>query len=248
MTHADTATPRPRRRMRNRILLGILLVAMVGLKTNLTVVDETERAAVFFFGDPVRNLDEPGVYLTPFWQTVTVMDNRYRLYDSNPSEIITADKKTVVTDDFTLWRIGDPTKFIQAVGTPASALKRIDDDVFSQLRRSFGARNYEDIVVNDREAIIATVTDRAGRTLATISIDVAMVLTNRVELPPENKQAVYTRMSAERLQQAQQYRSEGEAARCTESSVTFFNAIPGGNLFRRFFYTKPLTLGVFLVL
>jgi membrane protease subunit HflC len=199
-------------------LLVSLILGVAAFRAVTVTVDQTEKVAVFQFGDPIKDIEEPGLHVVWPWQSITRLDNRYQLYDSDSNEIITADKKTVVTDDFTVWRVDNPTRFIQAVGTPQSALRRIDDDVYSRLRQSFGSRTYEDIVVKDREEIIATVTKQAGASLAQNAIEVAIVLVNRIELPKENKQSVYNRMIAERRKEAQNYRSQGGEKALTISS------------------------------
>ncbi len=188
----------------------IVVLAFFGFNLFTVQVEQHEKAAVFFGGKPIEDLEKPGLYFMPFWYSVTKLENRGILYDSDPRETITLDKKTLVTDDFAIWRIGDPTMFIQAVTSEVAAFTRIDDNVYSRLNAAFGERNQIDIVVTQREAIFQNVTTGAQAALAEIGIDLQLVLVNRVELAAENKESAYQRMQAERQQTAQTYRSEGK--------------------------------------
>lgn len=207
----DQTQPTDRRRL-SIINIGfvlIVIIAFFGFQLFTLQVEQHEKAAVFFGGKPIRDIEEPGLYYMPFWYSVTKLENRGILYDSDPRETITLDKKTLVTDDFAIWRIGDPTMFIQAVTSETAAFTRIDDNVYSRLNAAFGERNQIDIVVTQREAIFQNVTAGAKAVLAEIGIDLQLVLVNRVELAAENKDSAYQRMMAERQQTAQTYRSEG---------------------------------------
>lgn len=205
-----------------------LCIAFIGL-TVLTVafwtlftvqVDQNEKVAEFAFGSPVRNLEEPGLYVVKPWHSFSHLEKRFMLYASDTHQIITSDKKALVTDDFAPWRITNTTLFIQSVGSKAGAKSRLDDSIYSRLNAAFGSHDYTEIVVKDREKIMSTVTDGARTALAPNGIEIAMVQISRVDLPKENKDATYKRMSAERNQTAQTYRSEGneEALRITSTA------------------------------
>lgn len=189
--------------------IALVVTVFVGKTLFTATIDENEKAAEFSLGRPIRNIEKPGLYFMQPWHSVTRLEKRYMLYDSDPHQIITADKKTLVTDDFTPWRVTDPTVFIKAVGSESSALTRIDDSVYSRLVAAFGSRDFSDIVVKSREEIINSVTEGSRAALKPSGIEMATVLINRIEMPDENKSATYNRMSAERNQTAQTYRSEG---------------------------------------
>ena len=217
---AKTETPIPWGRLASGTFLTLLVLVFVVKVLFTATIDQNEKAAEFSYGRPVRNIEEPGLNFMWPWHSVTRLEKRYMLYDSDPHEIITKDKKTLVTDDFAPWRITDPTLFIRSVGSASSALTRIDDSVYSRLIAAFGGRDFSDIVVQDREDIIKSVTDGSRLALAPNGIDMGAVLVSRIDLPEENKDATYNRMSAERHQTAQTYRSEGneEALKITSEA------------------------------
>ena len=210
MTSSKQEAVSPRKKSKLSIAFIVLFVGFfVGKGLFTATINQNETAALFSFGDPVGNITTPGIHFMPPWYSVEREEKRFLLYDSDPHAIITMDKKTLITDDFAPWRIVDPTAFIKSVGSAKSALTRIDDSVYSLLNASFGGHNYTDIVVHDRDAIMDTVTKGARTALKPNGIDMPIVLISRVDLPDENKQATYARMSAERNQTAQTYRSEG---------------------------------------
>ena len=200
----------PRRSWLSLGLIAIYLAALLTYNLCSVVVDQNHKAVVLNFGNPVQKIEEPGLYWILPWESVTQIDRRFVLYQSSPKDAITSDKKTLHTSSFALWQIGDPITFIQAVHTAASAVTRIDDTVYSQVRASFGNHSYADIVANDRANIFKAVTAGAKESLKGLGINVAMVLVNRVELPQENKESTFNRMKSERQQMAQGIRSAGD--------------------------------------
>lgn len=197
---------------RNAIYFFFVMVMFVVWSATAFIVDQTQMAAVFQFGKPVRDITTPGLYFKAPWpiQTVSFVDKRYFIYDSSPKEVITRDKKTLVVDDFAAVRITNPTIFLQTAQTVEKAQHRIDDIIYSELKTRMGAKGYQEIVVEEREAILESVTTRCETALGAYALTTQAVRVNRVDLPSENQKAVYGRMQAERQQQAMLYRSEGE--------------------------------------
>lgn len=197
---------------RNMIYSVVVLVMFLGWNITAFVVDETQTAAVFQFGKPVRSIMEPGLYFKMPWpfQSVTMVDKRFFLYDSSPKNVITQDKKSLLVDDFAVVRITDPTKFLQTAQTMSRAQHRVDDIIYSFLKTVMGSRTYQDIVADDREGILEIVTRDSDAALGAYALTTAAVRVNMVNLPPENQKSVFSRMRAERERKAKLYRSEGE--------------------------------------
>ena len=97
-------------------LLGILILAIIGANMVFFTVREDQQVVVTRLGKPVRVLREAGLsYRVPFIEQLTYFDRRLLEYDSSSTEIITQDKKTLVVDNFSRWRIIDPLRFLQTV-------------------------------------------------------------------------------------------------------------------------------------
>ena len=193
--------------------LGLILVVIVAvfIFNGLYVVDQTQQAMVLQLGKPVKVVKDPGLKVKiPFLQQVTYFDRRLLHYDAAPAEIITSDKKNLVIDNYSKWRIKDPLKFFQSVRTEVGAQSRLDDIIYSQLRVELGKETLIDIVSKVREEIMHVVTVQSNEAAAAYGIEVLDVRIKAADLPRENEKHVFTRMQAERQRQAKRYRSEGE--------------------------------------
>ncbi len=193
--------------------LGLILLVIVAvfLFNGFYVVDQTQQAMVLQLGKPVKVVKEPGLKVKiPFLQQVTYFDRRLLHYDAAPAEIITSDKKNLVIDNYSKWRIKDPLKFFQSVRTEVGAQSRLDDIIYSQLRVELGKETLVDIVSKVREEIMHVVTVQSNEAAAAYGIEVLDVRIKAADLPRENEKHVFTRMQAERQRQAKRYRSEGE--------------------------------------
>jgi membrane protease subunit HflC len=143
-------------------------------------------------------------------QTVRKFDKRILEYDSPPEEVITKDKKTLVTDSYVRWRIKNPLLFLQTVVTEAGAIQRIDDVVYSELRTEIGKVELFELVSELRKEVMGKVTRNASLKAEGFGVEIVDVRIKRADLPKQNEEAVFQRMKAERERQAKQYRSEGE--------------------------------------
>ncbi len=193
------------------IAIIVVLLLLIG-RSFLFVVDEKTQVVITQFGKPVRTVQEPGLnFKLPYpIQQVNKYDDRLLEYDSAPTDIITKDKKNLVIDNYSRWRIAEPLKFLQAVRDENGAQSRLDDIVYSMLRVELGNYDLLDIVAKEREEIMDTVTVMCNRRALEYGIEVIDVRIKRGDLPEENEKAVFERMRAERLRIANQYRSEGE--------------------------------------
>jgi membrane protease subunit HflC len=153
----------------------------------------------------------PGLYFkAPFIDRVDSMDRRILGTDTPASEYLTLDKKRLVADPVTRWRISNPLTYYTKIGDESSADKRLDDIVQSELRREIGSVNFGDIVGNAREPLMQKVRGRVAEKTKQFGIETIDVRIKRADLPQQVEESVYARMRAERDRVAKQYRSEGE--------------------------------------
>jgi len=192
-------------------MVFFILIAIVGLSTVFTV-DETRQVVILQFGEPVRIIKTPGLYfkLPAPLQVAQHFDDRLLEYDVAPEEILSKDKKSLIVDNYVRWRIVDPLLFLQTVQTEPIAKTRIDDIVYSELRRELGTHNMSEIITERREIIMEKVTRQSAIATKPYGIEVVDVRLKRVDLPQNNEQSIYRRMQAERIRQANKFRSEGE--------------------------------------
>ncbi|MBU4524436.1 MAG: protease modulator HflC [Desulfomicrobium sp.] len=200
------------------IIAGLGLAVFLLLQC-VFVVDQTERAILLQLGKPVGNSDYgPGLHFKlPFVQNVIFFDSRVLEYDAPAAEILTQDKKNMVVDNFSRWKIVNPLMFYRTVRNVQGGLSRIDDIVYSQMREALGRYTLTEIVAVERSTIMDEVTTKSNVLLGEYGIYIIDVRIKRTDLPQENQMAIYGRMQAERERQAKQYRSEGreEATKIT---------------------------------
>jgi membrane protease subunit HflC len=165
-----------------------------------------------------------GLYLKiPFLQKIILLEDRILEYDSQPTDIVTKDKKHLLVDNFARWRIVNPLRFIQTVRTENGAQARLDDIIYSVLREDLAKSNLVEIVRTDnsiptlkerittgREVIMQAVTEKGDKAARRYGIQVIDVRIKRSDLPKQNLAAVFGRMKEERARISKQYRSEGE--------------------------------------
>jgi len=195
-----------------KTILIVLILGMLFVLSSIFILDETEKVVVLQFGKPVNIVTEPGLHFKvpfPIQEKVT-FDDRLLEYDSPPEEILSKDKKTLIVDNYVRWRITDPLQFLKTVQAVPVALSRLDDIVYSELRRELGTHDMVEIITENRDSIMQKVTAASNISTIEYGIEVVDVRIRRVDLPSENEASIYARMEAERKRQANKFRSEGE--------------------------------------
>lgn len=191
------------------VILLILAWVLVG-QTTFTV-DVKEQAIVLQFGQYIRTVQEPGLYLkVPFAESVATFDKRILVSDPPPGEYLELDKKRLVVDTLTRWRISDPLEFYKSVRSEAGALARLQPIVFSDLRDELAVRPMEAIIGVEREEIMDRVARRVQTKVAPFGIEIVDVRIKAVDLPKEVQESVFARMKAERERLGKGFRAEGE--------------------------------------
>ena len=196
--------------MKRLLALILPVLGLVGL-SSIFIVDETQQVVILQLGKLVRTITEPGFNAKlPFpFQEKIVFDDRLLEYDSPPEEILSKDKKSLIVDNYVRWKIIDPLQFLKTVQAVPTAKSRMDDIVYSELRRELGTHDMVEIITQNREEIMDVVTKASNEATLSYGISVIDVRIRRVDLPSENEESIYARMEAERKRQANKFRSEG---------------------------------------
>lgn len=205
-------------KIEKKLITAVIVVALVILLgfTSLFIVSEGEYKVVLQFGEAVQIHEEPGIkFKIPFIQSVTSLPKRQMLYDSNPTPILTKDKKPIEVDNYTVWRIENPKQFLQTAQTISNGEKRIDNAVYNTIRRKLSEIDYGDIISETGSArgdLNKLITDEVIRVLERdeYGIKIVDVRIKRTDLPDENKASVFNRMISDRRAIAARYLSEGD--------------------------------------
>lgn len=211
MTKASSKT------LKNAIIAAVILVAALILFHSCAVVTQPgEYRVIRQFGKIVRvNTSDSTPYglgfKIPFIQSETSISNKLMLYDLAASDVMTSDKKSMISDCFVMWRIEDPVKFIQKLsGSQQNAESRISSNVYNALKNVISSLTQEEVISGRDGELADMLTENLGTNLESYGIKIEKIETKMLDLPDENKEAVYTRMISERNNIAASYTAQGE--------------------------------------
>jgi membrane protease subunit HflC len=192
-------------------ILGIVVVILgILASASLFTVNETQQALVLQFGEPRRVIQEPGLKAkVPFIQNVVVYDRRVLDLDPPVEQVILADQKRLDVDAFARWRITDPLRFNQSVGSEGILEQRLNTIVISALRRVLGNVTVLAILSDERAQVMADIRNQVNAEAQRFGIDVVDVRIRRADLPEETSQAIFARMRSEREREAAEFRAQG---------------------------------------
>jgi membrane protease subunit HflC len=193
-------------------ILGLLALLFFVTANSLFVVKETERAVVLKFGAVVRPDVQPGLHFKiPFVNTVRSFDARLLTLDSPSERYLTLEKKAVIVDSYTKWRIADVQKFYTSTsGDEFNAQNLLAQRVKAGLRDQFGKRSMYEVVSGQRDELMDTLTARLDKAMRTeLGIEVVDIRVKQIDLPSEVSESVYARMNTERQREAREHRAMG---------------------------------------
>lgn len=189
------------------------LAVIIVLLGSVVVTNENEYKLIRQFGRVERIIDTAGVTLKlPFIQTADTLPKQILLYDLAASDVITMDKKTMLSDSYVLWRITDPLKFAQTLNSSvANAEGRIDTVVYNSVKNVISSMSQNEVSSGRDGELSQAIMTNVGDSMAEYGIQLLAVETKRLDLPADNKAAVYERMISERDKIAATYTAEGQA-------------------------------------
>lgn len=207
----------PSKIIKSAILIVALLIVIGGIFSSIFVVKEGEYKVIRQFGDVVRIETSPGLnFKIPFIQSITTLPKYQMLYDVNPEEITTKDKKRMTVDNYAVWSVKDPQNMISNARTIENAEAKMGEFIFSVIRSELGQLTYDEIINEEkssRGSFNTRVRDRVNELLErdAYGIKVTDVRMKRTDLPDANEKSVFQRMISERESKAQEYLSQGDA-------------------------------------
>ncbi|MBQ5950827.1 MAG: protease modulator HflC [Lachnospiraceae bacterium] len=193
--------------------LVVVIAAAIVLVGSLYTVHMKEYVAVRQFGRIVSVQETPGLRLKiPFMQTVQRISAATRIYDMQASDVITRDKKSMIADSYVLWRVKDPTPYIQSLNAvEARAQERIEAAVYNATKNVISSMSQDEVIEARGESLTEIVTEAANSDMAGYGIEIILAEIKSLDLPDDNKEAVFERMISERQNIAASYKAQGEA-------------------------------------
>jgi membrane protease subunit HflC len=190
------------------IVLGV--VALIVAYGSLFTVYQTQQALVVRLGKPIWVITEPGLnYKVPLIDSVIGIDKRILDLEAPSQEVIASDQKRLVVDSFARYRVQDPLKFYQTVGSIEAVNSRLSTLLISALRRVLGEASFIQLVRDERPQLTQRMREQLDHEAAAFGIAVIDVRIRRADLPEQNSQAVYQRMQTERQREAAEFRAQG---------------------------------------
>ena len=195
------------------LALIIVLAAVIGLGGSVVITRENEYKLIRQFGRVERIIDRAGIsFKVPFVQTADTLPREILIYDLAPSDVITMDKKTMLTDSYVLWRITDPLKFAQTLNSSVTnAERRIDAVVYNSIKNVISSLSQNDVISGRDGELSEAIMNNIGTSVDQYGIQLLAVETKKLDLPEDNKEAVYERMISERDKIAATYTAEGKS-------------------------------------
>jgi len=191
------------------LIFFIIALSFLGLNSLFTM-DERQQGLVLQFGEPKRVIQSSGLHFKlPLIQNVVRYDVRILEYDLPIEEVIAVDKKRMLIDSFTRFKITDPLEFYKTVGTESSVRNRLNSNVISSLRRVVGRVTLEELLSEERSNIMENIKVEVNNEASRFGIEVVDVRIRRADLPEANSQAIYERMISERVREAKEFRAKG---------------------------------------
>jgi len=192
-----------------------LIVFIILISGSLFIVKEGEYKVVLKFGEAVRVEGSPGLnFKIPFIESLSALPKYQMTYESSSTQILTKDKKPIIVDNYTVWRIKNPQSFLKTAQTVSVGIQRIDEAVYNSVRRKLSEINYDNIISENTER--GNINDDITKDVAdallrdNYGIEIIDVRIKRTDLPEGNKQSVYNRMISDRQSIAARYLSEGD--------------------------------------
>ena len=194
------------------VAIIVIVVLLFLIVTGTFVVKQNEYGVILQFGAVVDVKEEPGLYLkVPFVQTVNYLPNTVLLYDLPVSDLLSADKTSLIADCFAIWSIDDPRLFIETLsGSVENAESRINANVYNALKTVMSSMTRDQIISGRSGAVVDAIMDNIGDAFDRYGITLQAVETKKIDLPDDNKSAVYARMISERNNIAAGYLADGE--------------------------------------
>lgn len=192
-------------------ILTFLLIITLG--SSIVVTQENEYTLIKQFGKVDRVIDEAGLsFKIPFVESVYTLPKEILLYDLAPSDVITGDKKTMICDCYVLWEITDALKFSQTLNSSVgNAESRIDTVVYNATKSVISSMTQEQVISGRSDQLQDAIINNIGNSMEQYGIAILEVETIKLDLPNDNKEAVYERMISERDNIAATHIAQGQA-------------------------------------
>ncbi len=202
-------------------LIGLFVFLVLASATFYTV-PETKQAIVLRLGKPQRivnaydakarfgDTDAGLVAKVPFIENVVFIDKRVLDLDMPQQTVLSTDQLRLVVDAFARFRIVDPQRMYQTVGTEDNVKDALARILASRLRNELGRQPFVALLSPERTTLMDDIRTSVNRQAAQYGAQILDVRIKRADLPNGAPlESAYTRMRSARAQQALTIRAQG---------------------------------------
>lgn len=195
------------------VLIFILMIVLTAGLSSIVITRENEYSLIRQFGKVNHVVTQAGIsFKVPFLQSTDKLPKQTLIYDLAPSDVITKDKKTMITDSYVLWHITEPLRFAQSLNSSvANAESRIDTIVYNAVKNIISSMAQDEVITSRDGELSQAVSGSARNTMEKYGIEMLAFEIKQLDLPDDNKSAVYERMMSERDNIAATYTAEGSS-------------------------------------
>ncbi len=211
---------------------ALLGVGLLVLSMSLFTVDERERAIVLQLGQPVGDIQKPGLHFKiPLVQEVRRFDARIMAVDPQPAQIVISSSRDsplvasapvnpdemtsgepIIVDTFARYRITDPLKFMKTLRTVDAANQRIESLMNDATRSILGRSTMRELLSPERAKLMEDIKKLANGKIEADNLGIAIIDIRivRADLTPGLRQSTVTRMISQLHERATETRAKGE--------------------------------------
>ncbi|RKE49851.1 MULTISPECIES: protease modulator HflC [unclassified Sphingomonas] len=209
---------------RNPIVAGISALLLVILAAStFAIVPETKQAVILRFGQPIRTVNawQPN---TPFGQTgagliaripfvdrIVWIDKRVQDLELDNTLVLSTDQLRLEVDAYARYRIVDPRKMRNAVGSEDRIPDQLRPILGSALRNELGKRRFVELLSPERSELMDNIQKGLQRVASQYGVEIVDVRIKQANLPVGLPlESALKRMSSARQQEAITIRAEGQ--------------------------------------
>lgn len=118
----------------------------------------------------------------------------------------------MISDSYVLWEIADPLKFAQTLNSSIeSGESRINTAVYNATKNAISSMSQDEVITSRDGELAEMVMKSIGNNMDQYGITIKKFETKQIDLPDDNKEAVYERMISERDNIAATYTAQGNS-------------------------------------
>ncbi|WP_031439388.1 protease modulator HflC [Sphingomonas sp. FUKUSWIS1] len=202
---------------------AIALVLVILAAASFAIVPETQQAVILRFGQPIRTVNAyaPGqpfgqtgaglIARVPFIDRIVWIDKRVQDIELDNTLVLSTDQLRLEVDAYARYRVVDPRKMRNAVGSEERIPDQLRPILGSALRNELGKRRFVELLSPERSELMDNIQTGLQRVASQYGVEIVDVRIKQANLPVGLPlESALKRMSSARQQEAITIRAEGQ--------------------------------------